>query len=315
MTSSVAFTDQTLGRQRTTDGLWLHRGALDLRGGATVGDLVVNGSLHATGPTTLDSSLGVTGSTTLSGTLGVVGSVTLSGDLGVGGTLVVTGNTTLGYATVNGNLGVGGAVSSNYQLNAYKAVVGPLTTWFNEHQIQILSNAGYQTGIGFHEQGNSATTLYKPSGDQHNLRIHGNDGVDYPVLGAPNSAQQLLGSWYNPSGWSLPQTGVWTESEIRVTYTNGTGLLRYEFQVTVECPSPPPAPVYLGLGLDGGLNWPSLVIYSPPAAGYVNTLSGRMYYQPPSAGTHRVGVFVYGNAGAHFTSSANSGLWVTEQKA
>ena len=77
--------------------------------------LDVNGTLHASGATTLSSTLGVTGNTAIGGALGVTGNTKLNGSVGIGGD-----NTTSYKLYVNGTSYITGRVGIGYiPNNAY----------------------------------------------------------------------------------------------------------------------------------------------------------------------------------------------------
>lgn len=131
------------------------------------------------------------------------------------------------------------------------------------------------------------------------------------------SAQALLGYYWNPVGWTVPQVNVWTESPVQASFTSsGTYPWRIEWGCTIGNPTKG-AVVYVGVGIDGAITFPSLALFHVPEANYLTTVSGTAYLTtPPAAGPHRAGIFIYtGTAGTAINAGAYATLWVTEQRA
>jgi len=131
------------------------------------------------------------------------------------------------------------------------------------------------------------------------------------------TAQSLLGYWFNPSNYVVPQINVWSESDVRANLTStGVGIWRIEFATTITSQTAGTI-CFVGVGVDGSVNWPSLQLLHAPAAGYGVPTAGTVYHtSPPAAGPHRVSIFLYAsalNTGIH--SSMYTALWVTEQRA
>ena len=132
------------------------------------------------------------------------------------------------------------------------------------------------------------------------------------------SAQALLGYYWNPISYTVPSINTWTETPVtaNITSTNINFPWRIEFGVCIGNPTKG-AVVYVGLGLDGNVSWPSLALFHVPEANFLETVSGVMYAQnAANPGPHRVSVFIYtGTANTSINSGAYATLWVTEQRA
>jgi hypothetical protein len=157
------------------------------------------------------------------------------------------------------------------------------------------------------------------------LHVGGSLTVDGPTVAlpagsvptaalAPNSVQQLLVQDLTNRSWTIGTSiNTWLETAAQVSVVTSGGLLRVEFFAPVVGPSAA-APVYLSIGVDGVMPTGSLQYGTIPGANYVVPMSG-VYYTTPSAGTHRISIFMYaGVSGCGFSSGALTGLIVTEQK-
>ena len=251
MTSAQAFHELTVGRGRETDGLWLHRGALTVRGNGAADVVRVDPA----------------------------------------GQLLVAGLTT---PRLSPN-GVG--------------------TWADSH-LRIDQGFPSEPRIGFHESGNSAVALYKPSG-VNGFRVRGNGGEDYPLVGAPGSVNAPIGQWWAPSGYAIPAINVWYETDVRASFTTTGQRLRIEWSAVIYAPTAAAgSTVHVGLGMDGGLSWPSQAVLYFATPGMYLPCSAVMYTPDVAAGPHRVSLFLYANiGGGGFYPSGYCTIWVTEQKA
>ena len=131
------------------------------------------------------------------------------------------------------------------------------------------------------------------------------------------SAQAVVGSWYQASGWSVPAAGQWLESEtpIQVSATTSGSPVRLETCGTLVCGLANQL-IYVGMGIDGTIPLDSQMVQSLPT---VNAVVGfcAIGYLTPSAGLHRFSTFLYMNAGpgGGLWAGGYHSLWVTEQRA
>jgi len=129
------------------------------------------------------------------------------------------------------------------------------------------------------------------------------------------SAQALVGNWYAASGQTIPTAAAWYESEIRANYTiQSSPLVRFEFCITLNSTNVGSV-IYVGLGIDDVLTWASIGVVGFPAAGLPQMVSGFMYHQGHPLGAHHANIWLYTNSAGKLDAGANSGLWVTEQRA
>jgi excisionase family DNA binding protein len=185
--------------------------------------LDVNGTLRATGATTLDTTLGVTGATTLSSTLGVTGATTLSSTLGVTGattlssTLGVTGNATFnGQITapkvnkviiVDGNIYPQTCAGINTALTALGAGGGEIYLPEGDYTCaeQILIQADYTYIHGAGEKTNIISTGL--AANTINL-----DARDYITLDNFRITHTGTGGYYEVNGYGAPSRNDYTGS-------------------------------------------------------------------------------------------------------
>ena len=258
------FDEVTNGYERTTSGLWTHKGK------AILGDVTL-------------------GNTTVSGNLGVSGSATVSGALSA---WAITGN---------GQLLVG---SPQPRIH---------TSGWSDAHIRIDQAAPAEPRIGFHESGNSALALYKPSGSQSRLRVRGNDGVDYEVAGATGSVQSRVAAFSAGSGWASSALNTWQETDVRATGTFTGVDTRIEWSLCFYNDNGG-ATNFIGLGWNGGLTWQLAYVTTPVSGGYWSSASGTMYHVP-SAGTHRLSLWVMTNSGVtRLNGATHHTIWCTEQR-
>jgi hypothetical protein len=198
---------------------------------------------------------------------------------------------------------------------AARVSVAGATSWSDAH-VRIEQLAPSEPRLGFHEAGNSALALYKPSGSHNQLRIKGNDGSDYALAGAVGSGQARVGQWFAGSAYAAPQANVYGETDVRVNFTSTGAETRFEWSASL-LGLPSPNATYVGLGLDGALTWNNLACWTSPGAGWANAVSGVVYASPGTItpGAHRVSLWVYASAiGQVFNAGAMCALWVTEQR-
>jgi len=127
------------------------------------------------------------------------------------------------------------------------------------------------------------------------------------------TCQQLIGSYVQSIGWTLPQSSVWTESPIQVTPTFTGAQVRLEFNVMLGCPTKGQR-VFWGIFVDGALASGVLGAEDAPEANY-GIMSNGTWYWSPAAGTHRIGYGLYGPAGSQIVNSIVHGMYLTEQRA
>jgi hypothetical protein len=243
--SAISFGQTDNGRERTTDGLWSHRGTLRL------------------------------------------------GPQNHNGTGVVQG-------VINGQLVVQGSPPA---LN---------NASYSQGQLMLLATSPAVPMLGFHELNSSALALYKQQGSSSVLRVRGNDGTDYPLVGAPGSVQKHIVAWSAASSWATPGAG-WTESDIHL---NGT-CTGVECRVEFSCAGSnnlANAATFIGLGIDSSLSLTMGVIQFS-TAGQISPISG-VWYVTPIPGSRRFGIFVNPSSGRWtFDGSTTAQLHVTEQRA
>lgn len=155
------------------------------------------------------------------------------------------------------------------------------------------------------------------------------DGTKFNLVGGPlsftpaadtittsaiqgNAVQQMIGSYVQAVGWSLPQSNLWTESPIQVTVSLGGNPTRIEFTFAISCPTKGQR-VLWGLMVDGGVPGVILGGIDAPEANY-GAMANGCYYVTPVAGSHRLSIGVYGPSGAALSNQVASTFYVTEQK-
>ncbi len=222
-----------------------------------------------------------------------------------------------------GRIVVGGAntqtLTSVLQTNGQHIISGAppalSSQSYGQTQLQLVANAPGLVGIGFHEAGAAALTLYKLSGTDVGLRVRTASGVDYPLVGAPGSVNALVGQYQSGNGWSVGASGSFAESPITTGNVAFTGaFVRIEWMLNFLC-SVAGGSVEIALGWDGAVSW-TVNQVTAPAASYWMTASGIMYPGPPNTGTHRLSVFVKVTTGTfQFNGGYYQNLFVTEQRA
>jgi len=146
------------------------------------------------------------------------------------------------------------------------------------------------------------------------LYIHGDPlYLEGNVRLPAGSAQALIGQWHQGSGWRLPASSQWLETDVRASSTWSGAPLRIEWQACVQVVGH--EAIYVGLGIDGSLTWANEGAWIGAASGDFNTLTGVMYHVSVTPGVHRISLWLYGTAGAGMYGGNNSSIWVTEQRA
>jgi hypothetical protein len=126
------------------------------------------------------------------------------------------------------------------------------------------------------------------------------------------TAQALLGQYFTAPTYTTPSAAAWYETPVQVSFTSTGFALRVEYGCSVRN-SVAGAVTYVGIGLDGGISW-AMNLITTPAVNYITPASG-VVYTTPTAGSHRVSVFLYCNTGlTSIEGGANCSLWVTEQR-
>jgi hypothetical protein len=155
------------------------------------------------------------------------------------------------------------------------------------------------------------------------------DGTSFNLVGAPlnftpaansiptsaiqaDAVEQLSASYVQQLAWTLPQSNAWTETPAQVTVTFGGNRVRIEFAFVVTCPTKGQRVIW-GIMLDGAAPLIALGGVDAPEANY-GAMANGCYYMVPSASTHRLGIGLYGPAGAAIISQAATTFYVTEQK-
>lgn len=212
-----------------------------------------------------------------------------------------------GRLTVKDQVGtaidVGGGVYTSMR-SLLLTPTSPGTGWVDA-PLRIDGVAGSSPRIGFHESGVYAMSLFKKPGTS-DLFITGQGGpTDTQRLNA-----RLLGSYNAPNTYAVPQGGAWYETSVQVNFTStGVPLTSFHFQCPVQSPSAI-STIYIGLGLDGALTWPSVVM-ATVNTGWTVPMSGTIFATNQGAGAHRVSLWMYaGTAGCSFIGNAS--LFVVE---
>lgn len=138
--------------------------------------------------------------------------------------------------------------------------------------------------------------------------------ITTPML-APGAAQQLIGSFAQTVSWLLPQSNVWTETPIQVNCLFSGVPTRFTLNLLLGCPTKGQR-VAWDLMIDGVRQTSAaLGALDSPENNYGSMATGT-YYVPnmPAAGTHRVGVALYGPSGSQIFNAIWSTLYVTEER-
>lgn len=130
------------------------------------------------------------------------------------------------------------------------------------------------------------------------------------------TAQALLNQFTGTSAWQIPAQNSWYETPSQITVTTQAGATH---RIEATGPTNWSAAgmlIYMGLGVDGGINYPSLWACTVPTGGVV-CYSMIMYVSGLAAGSHRFSVWMYmANSGTGgFWPNAYQSLFVTEQRA
>jgi len=199
-----------------------------------------------------------------------------------------------------------------------------------QSNIEIRSPASLPAGpagagnpaIGFHEPSVAGVALYKPAG-QIGLRIAGSDGSDYPVAGAPGSvtgamiadgtitfadlangaATVLLIDAAAYSNFSTTLSGQWVETPINGSGNFGGPLGRIDCVTTLIASAS--CNGYIGWGWDGAVSASMLIATLQP--GQYMPMHAFVYTTPPSAGTHKMSLFIH-NASASTTFGLSNAI-------
>ena len=135
---------------------------------------------------------------------------------------------------------------------------------------------------------------------------------------AVGAAQAMEAHYAQKVAYSLPVSNAWRESPVQATGTFEGFLTRVEFNFPVECATKGQRllwgvmvdGVLLSVGAIGGLD--------APEAGYMGMAVGTYYVDPANdplgAGSHRIGMALFGPAGSQILNAVTSTLWLTEQK-
>lgn len=132
------------------------------------------------------------------------------------------------------------------------------------------------------------------------------------------SSQAMLGYYWQPVLWTVPAINGWYETSVTCSFTSTSSAFPWRIEWGTSLGNPiKGAVIYVGIGLDGGVSWPSLALFHTTEANYLTTVSGTVYnLSPPPPGPHRVSIFVYtGSAGTAINNGMYSTLWVTEIRA
>lgn len=135
---------------------------------------------------------------------------------------------------------------------------------------------------------------------------------------AQYAVQDLVGRYASLLSYTLPSSSTWTETPIQANCTFlGQGASRVEFNFAVICPTKGQR-VFWGVFADGSLatgSGQALGVADAPENSYAMMAYGQYYIYPTApAGTHRIGVGLYGPSGTQIPNLIYSTLYVTEQK-
>jgi hypothetical protein len=200
------------------------------------------------------------------------------------------------------------------------------------HRGIIDANTLRAQGILSPQSGRGLELVYNQGGPYGGVQSYDRDAQQYTdlyltakniTLQAPGgkvslpagTVQQVLGYWFQPSGWVPPAASQWLESDVRISYTGTGAPIRHDFATSITLPAG--STCYVGMGLDGGITWPSLALMQnggggtwivPCAASIINTST--------AAGPHRISIWLYyGGPQVSINASAYTSLWATEQRA
>jgi hypothetical protein len=135
--------------------------------------------------------------------------------------------------------------------------------------------------------------------------------VDTNAL-VPSAAQQMIGSYVQTVGWTLPSSNVWTETPIQASLVSSGSPTRIEFNVLVGCPTKGQR-IFWGIMVNGVAPSVPLGAMDCPENNF-GTMAVGVYYVTPQAGAGRIGLGLYGPSGSQIFSAFPSTLYVTEQK-
>jgi hypothetical protein len=131
---------------------------------------------------------------------------------------------------------------------------------------------------------------------------------------APNAIQERIGMYAQLVSWTLPTTGVWTETPVQVTAALTGALLRIEFNVLLSCPLKGHR-IFYAIMVDGNAPTQSaLGALDSPENAYAMMASGTVYVDPVGSGSHRFAFGVAGPAGSQIYNVIASTLYLTEQR-
>ena len=145
------------------------------------------------------------------------------------GNLAMIGNITAGGTVIGTSLSISGAGRGTFYRSSTSTV-------YNNLNMEVTTPAGYPPGIGFHESGSSANSLYKAVGTE-TFRVRLNSGADHALV-LDNYTQTISGKthsghFYMSGGGYIFGTYINMSADVQgvapvyVAGQNGDGYLRW----------------------------------------------------------------------------------------
>jgi|SRR5215471_2733185 len=171
---------------------------------------------------------------------------------------------------------------------------------YRDSNVELMVDTPNEPRLGFHESNSTALTLYKTQGSNTELRVRGNDGTDYPLAGnagsittamlQANAATLLVIDAGAYSNFSSTSSGQWIETPINGSGNFSGAQVRIDISTVVICTTAT-INIYMGWGWDGAVTASMLLVYCPQ--NYYVPMNSFVYTAPPSAGTHKMSMFIH----------------------
>ena len=147
-----------------------------------------------------------------------------------------------------------------------------------------------------------------------NIVVNPQQGGKFQLL--PAGISPLIGSYEAALNYTVPSINVWTETPVQAPCTFTGAPLRIDWNTSISNPGKG-ATVYVGIGINGTLQWPSRALFNTPEANYIVSVSGTIYWPSPSvSGAGRCSIWLYtGSSGTAINPGAYNALYVTEMRA
>ena len=150
------------------------------------------------------------------------------------------------------------------------------------------------------------------------LEVKGDVALPNGVIGtselAANAVSAVIGNALVNSNYRVPSAGTWNESDVTSTATFTGAPVRIEWGAQVYGTGAA-TDIVLSIGRDGVFTWAHVGRWVSPFANSFTTLSGVIYDNAPTVGSHRIGLMVFASqTGAGFWTGGNCSLIITEQR-